>query len=158
MPGAGHSSITFWCRRCTLHSRSPSAHTVPCRSASTWTSTCRARSSSGSAKTVPSPKADAASRRADSTSRASSPASRTTRIPRPPPPADAFTSSGNSAGTEAGPDRSYEGSTGTPASAISRLAPILTPMAAMASGGGPIHTSPAPITARAKSAFSDRKP
>ncbi len=32
------------------------------------------------------------------------------------------------------------------------------PMAAIASGGGPTHTSPASITARANSALSDRKP
>ena len=39
--GAGASSMTFWWRRWIEHSRSPSAHTVPCASASTWTSTWR---------------------------------------------------------------------------------------------------------------------
>ena len=37
----GDSSSTFWWRRCTEHSRSPSASTVPCASASSWISTCR---------------------------------------------------------------------------------------------------------------------
>ena len=50
------------------------------------------------------------------------------------------------------------GSTGTPAAAIRRLASIFEPIAAIASGGGPIHVSPASMTARAKAAFSDRKP
>ena len=40
----GDSSSTFWWRRCTEHSRSPSASTVPCVSASSWISTCRGRS------------------------------------------------------------------------------------------------------------------
>ena len=70
-PGAGVSSITFWCRRCSEQSRSPSAHTVPCASASTCTSTCRAPSAYGSTKTSPSPKAAAASARAAASSASS---------------------------------------------------------------------------------------
>ena len=35
---------------------------------------------------------------------------------------------------------------------------VLTLLACIAAGGGPIQTSPASITARAKAAFSDRKP
>jgi hypothetical protein len=50
------------------------------------------------------------------------------------------------------------GSTGTPASAISALASILEPIAATAPAGGPTQVSPASATARAKAAFSDRKP
>ncbi len=50
------------------------------------------------------------------------------------------------------------GRTGTPAAAISSLAAILEPMAAMASGGGPTKVSPACAQAVAKPAFSDRKP
>ncbi len=77
-------------------------------------------------------------------------------MPRPPPPADALISTGRSRSvTVAG---SSSGSTGTPASAISRLASTLEPIAAMAAGGGPIQTSPASSTAWAKAAFSDRKP
>src|SRR5437763_1369693 len=34
----GVSSMTFWCRRCTLHSRSPSQMASPCVSAKTWIS------------------------------------------------------------------------------------------------------------------------
>ena len=40
-PGAGASSTTFWWRRCTEQSRSPSTSTPPCRSPTTCTSTCR---------------------------------------------------------------------------------------------------------------------
>ena len=75
-------------------------------------------------------------------------------MPRPPPPADAFTSSGRSASV----GRSGASSTGTPAAAISSLAPIFEPIASIDSGVGPTQVSPASITARAKSAFSDRKP
>ena len=50
------------------------------------------------------------------------------------------------------------GTIGTPAAAIRRRAPIFEPIASIASGGGPIQTSPAAATARAKSAFSARKP
>ncbi len=35
---------------------------------------------------------------------------------------------------------------------------ILSPMTSMASGGGPIQVTPAPEMARAKSAFSEKKP
>ncbi len=47
---------------------------------------------------------------------------------------------------------------GTPAATAACLAAILSPMASITSGVGPIHTSPASVTARAKEAFSDRKP
>ena len=53
---------------------------------------------------------------------------------------------------------SSSASTGTPAAAISCLASILEPIAAIASGGGPIQVRPASSTARAKSAFSERNP
>lgn len=69
-------------------------------------------------------------------------------MPRPPPPAAAFTSTGRSASVT-----SVRG-----AMPISSLARVLDAIASMASGGGPIHTSPASRTARAKSAFSERKP
>ena len=75
-------------------------------------------------------------------------------MPRPPPPAEAFTSSGRSASV--GSDGAV--STGTPASAAISLARTLSPIDAMASGGGPTQVSPASMTARAKSAFSERKP
>ena len=77
-------------------------------------------------------------------------------MPRPPPPADALISTGRSSSVTA--SGASSGRTGTPAAAISRLASIFEPIAAIASGGGPIHVSPASITAAAKAAFSDRKP
>jgi hypothetical protein len=39
-----------------------------------------------------------------------------------------------------------------------RLAPALSPIAAMASAGGPMKTRPASVQAWAKAAFSLRKP
>ena len=77
-------------------------------------------------------------------------------MPRPPPPADALTSTGRSASvTAAG---SSSGRTGTPAAAMSFLASTLEPIAAIAAGGGPIQVSPASSTACANAAFSDRNP
>jgi len=47
---------------------------------------------------------------------------------------------------------------GTPAACMSRLAPALSPIATIASGDGPMKTSPASRQACAKAAFSARKP
>jgi hypothetical protein len=47
---------------------------------------------------------------------------------------------------------------GTPASRIRARAVVFVPISSIASGGGPIQTSPAASTARAKPAFSARKP
>ena len=47
---------------------------------------------------------------------------------------------------------------GTPALFIRSRASVFEPIASIASGGGPIQVSPAASTARAKSAFSARKP
>src|SRR5204863_48298 len=49
-PRAGVSSMTFWLRRCSEQSRSPSATTPPRPSPKIWTSTWRARSTSFSRK------------------------------------------------------------------------------------------------------------
>ncbi len=49
--------MTFWLRRCTEQSRTPSAQAVPCPSAMTCTSTCRAPVTSRSRKTTPEPNA-----------------------------------------------------------------------------------------------------
>jgi hypothetical protein len=49
-------------------------------------------------------------------------------------------------------------STGTPAWVIRALASIFEPILSMAFGSGPTQVSPASITLRAKSAFSDRNP
>ena len=75
---------------------------------------------------------------------ASSSGRSTTRMPRPPPPADALTRSGYP--ISAGSSTTVEsGSTGRPAARIAALASIFDPIAAIASGGGPIHTRPALI-------------
>ena len=161
MAGEGHSSMIFWCRRWIEHSRSKQCTSPPWPSASTWISTCLASVMYRSRNTVPSPNAAAASRRAAATASASSPGSVRIRIPLPPPPIAALTISGS--GTPLRPGRpspvtSQDSSTGTPTSASSRLAASLSPITSMTSAGGPTQASPAAVTARAKPAFSDRKP
>ncbi len=117
---------------------------------------CRPVARYRSQNTVPSPNADNASADAASISAARSSSRDTTRIPRPPPPADAFTSTGRSdADTSAGVSSAR---TGTPAAAISFFASIFDPIDEIASTGGPIQVSPASITACANAAFSDRNP
>src|SRR5262245_7342170 len=139
-----------------------------------------------SRNTVPSPNAAMASRRAAATASANSrqspalsdvvlyevvlseaapPAAPgpapTTRIPLPPPPAAAFTISGSGTPVRSGsasPVTSQDSSTGTPASASSRFAASLSPIASMTSDGGPTQVSPASATARAKPARSDKNP
>ena len=65
----------------------------------------------------------------------------------------------SSAGSGSGPSsNTAPGSTGTPAAAMISLAPILDPMASIASGVGPTKVRPAAAQARAKPAFSDRNP
>lgn len=50
------------------------------------------------------------------------------------------------------------GTCGAPTFSAMWRAATLSPSLAMAAGGGPIQVSPASSTARANSAFSDRKP
>ena len=50
------------------------------------------------------------------------------------------------------------GASGAPTLVASWRAETLSPSRSIASAGGPIHTRPASATARAKSAFSERKP
>ena len=50
------------------------------------------------------------------------------------------------------------GTIGTPAACMRSRAAIFEPIASIASGGGPIQTSPASSTGRAKAAFSARNP
>ena len=59
--GDADSSMTFWLRRCTEQSRTPSAQAVPWPSAITWTSTCRAPVTRRSRNTTPLPNARCAS-------------------------------------------------------------------------------------------------
>ena len=54
--------------------------------------------------------------------------------------------------------RVVPGTTGTPAARMRSRAAIFEPIASIASGGGPIQTSPALSTIRANSAFSARNP
>ncbi len=86
----GVSSMTFWCRRCTLHSRSPSQMQLPCVSAKTWISTCRGRAMAFSMYTRSSAKEAIASRLAVARAESNSRGSATSRIPLPPPPAAAL--------------------------------------------------------------------
>ena len=105
--------------------------------------------------------------RAPRTSNSSSISSsvRATFSPRPPPPnaaliaigspcscANAMTSSAPSTGS------AVPGTSGAPTFWAMCRACTLSPRELMAAGGGPIQTSPASITAWAKSAFSARKP
>jgi hypothetical protein len=90
--------------------------------------------------------------------------SSTRRMPLPPPPAEALIITGKpmramstaSSGSRTG--STVPGTTGTPAAVTVRRARSLSPMAVMAAGGGPIQTSPASCTLRAKVAFSLRNP
>ena len=117
---------------------------------------------------MPLPNAPTASRRAAATASVSSPGVATTRMPRPPPPKAALTSTGNPisvsarsaspAGSCSPSSMAMPGSTGTPALPISCLAEVLEPMDRIAAGGGPTKVSPAAAQASAKSAFSDRNP
>ncbi len=50
------------------------------------------------------------------------------------------------------------GTIGTPASRMISRARVFEPIASMASAGGPTNTMPASSQARAKAAFSARKP
>ena len=50
------------------------------------------------------------------------------------------------------------GTDSTSAAAAAFRDEILSPMISIASGGGPIHATPRSLMARAKSAFSEKKP
>ena len=63
--------------------------------------------------------------------------------------------------TTSSDDRSTSVVPGTPATSARWAASrelILSPITSMASGGGPIQVTPAPLMARAKSAFSEKNP
>ena len=94
IPGAGLSSMIFWCRRCRVQSRSPSATTVPSGSPKIWTSMCLGPTTACSTKQSGCPKALDASRHADSRALPSPASSVTIRSPRPPPPWIALMASG----------------------------------------------------------------
>lgn len=106
-----------------------------------------------------------ASRVADSNSSATSSRSRATLSPRPPPPNAALmatgrpywsTNSSTSAASATG--LRVPGASGAPTFSATWRAETLSPRRSIASGDGPIQVRPAAMTARAKSAFSARKP
>ena len=153
--GAGDSSTTFWWRRWIEQSRSPSTST-PASWPTTCTSTWRPRSTYGSTKTVPSPNAltrlgpgrvhlgaEVGERRGRS-------ASRGRRRPRTPSPAGAGRLPRGFGG-------SLEHRVRRPCASASWRR-TLEPIRSIDSGDGPTQVRPASITARAKSAFSERKP
>ena len=82
--------------------------------------------------------------------------SRTTRMPRPPPPAEALTNAGTPISSN--DSTVLSGRTGTPEARINRFASIFDPIAAIAPAGGPIQVSPASTTDWANAALSLRKP
>ena len=156
--------MIFWWRRWMLHSRSNRATVAPWASASTCTSIWRGAVRYRSRNTVPSPKAEAASRRALSTASARSAGAVTIRMPLPPPPAEALMSRGKPRAATSASDgrvpsvRVTEGSVATPAVRMRSLLATLEPIRSMASGDGPTQSRPASRTRRAKSPFSERKP
>ena len=163
--GAGASSTSFWLRRWSEQSRVPTTITLPWVSASTWASTCRGLSRNFSTKHSPRPKAETASRTAESKSSGISSLLRTTLSPRPPPPNAALIaigipcSSANATTSSASLTGSLvPGTNGAPTLVAMCRACTLSPRAMIASGEGPIQVSPASMTAWAKSAFSERKP
>ena len=95
--------------------------------------------------------------------RSSGPSQR--RIPRPPPPALAFSSTGQPTRSAASRASSAErtapsdpGVTGTPAVRMISRAADLLPAFRMVSPEGPMKIRPAAAQASEKSAFSDKKP
>ncbi len=159
------SSSTFWCRRCSVQSRTPTAHTVPYPSAITWTSTWRAAGIIFSRNTVGSPNANRASPCAAVSAAVSSASACTTRMPRPPPPAAAFNTRGYpsraacavacSASSTGWP---LHGTTGTPARSATRFAAILSPSSRIVALSGPTNVMPASSHACANDARSARNP
>ena len=125
---------------------------------------CRGWTTACSMKRVASPKADSASRIAASIDSRSSPAWSTRRIPRPPPPATAFTNTGKPTCSAAATSSSTsveggdESSTATPAARAAATARDLWPGRGSPAGGGPTNVMPARSHPAASSGFSDRKP
>ena len=159
------SSITFWLRRCTLQSRTPSVHTAPLASATTCTSTWWPPRMARSRNTVASPAVLPASELARSNASPSWPADGTSRMPRPPPPAVALTISGYpikeaaaraSARSATGPP--LHAASGTPACSASRLDSILSPSLRITSADGPMKMIPSRSHSSANSAFSETNP
>ncbi len=91
--------------------------------------------------------------------------SHATRMPRPPPPADALMITGNpmsrasdTASSTSAITPSLPGTTGSPAARMVRRATALSPIWRIISGVGPMNTNPHDAHTSAKCAFSDRNP
>ncbi|MND86424.1 hypothetical protein D3C80_783900 [compost metagenome] len=115
--------------------------------------------------TDPSPNADLASLIARCICSSNSSAFSTTRIPFPPPPADAFIRIGKPiscairmASFSSAIAPSLPGTKGILYFFAAAFAESLSPIISIDSGDGPINVMPACFTLRAKSAFSDKKP
>ena len=126
---------------------------------------CLGFSTNFSKKTVSSPKAVLASLRASLKARFNCSASRTTRMPRPPPPDAAFNITGKPmriASLCAMPndvrDACESGIIGTPAAFATIFAAILSPSCSMDSGSGPTKTMPSSRQRFAKCTFSLKNP
>ena len=162
--GAGAISMTFWWRRWSEQSRSKRCTTLPSPSARICTSMCRGRRTACSRNTVGSPKAVSASRIAASREPRRSSRRSTRRMPRPPPPATALTKMGKPISSACSRSHSTsalgseEARVGMPARLAARRASTLLPVSSRTSAGGPTKVIPFSAAARARPAFSDRKP
>ena len=83
----------------------------------------------------------------------------------PPPPAAAFSMTGKpmrsasrASAASSASGSSVPGTTGTPAATASRRAAVFSPISSIVCERGPMKTTPACSQARAKAAFSARKP
>ena len=116
-------------------------------------------------KMSPQPKAFSASERTRSKAAMTSSSRSQRRMPRPPPPAAALRMMGkpysfafSSASWPSLSGSVEPGMMGTPQAMAICLAESLSPILSRISEGGPMNLIPAASQARAKSAFSDRKP
>ncbi len=114
---------------------------------------------------LPLPKAASASAWACCSAAFSARSFSATRMPRPPPPADALISTGKpiscairTASASSSISPSLPGTTGTSASRASLRAAFLSPSSAIASGEGPMNSILQLRQTSAKWAFSARKP
>ena len=154
----GASSRTFWCRRCSEHSRSPRNTPPPRPSPNTWISRCRG--APGSAPRTPCrrgrrPRPPAARRTASGRSAGAPPPAcpgrRRRRWPSPGRargcPGRPGAPSQRPGGSAASSRESRASSTGTPQARPGPWRPPCAPRARMLGGLGPTKTMPASSTA-----------
>ena len=137
----------------------------PAESAIICISICLGSSMNFSIKTRSSPKLEAASLTAARNPSLTSFSLKATRMPFPPPPAEAFIMTGNpisaatlTASLLSASTPTYPGTVLTPAPAAIFLDSILSPMAAIAFTPGPMNVMPSSASFSAKVAFSERNP